>query len=171
VNEALRFQPDHILLSYHGLPIRHMKKISRACAGQGDCSLQTTAENQNCYRRQCYLTSKLIGEGLKRELGWSAEQLAVGFQSRLDNRWIRPFSDDFYRDLPKQGVKRLLVACPSFVADCLETLEEVAIRGRDDFRTHGGDDLKLVPCLNDSDDWVKAAADIARRSGLWTKAL
>ena len=144
--EIERFQPDYLLLSYHGLPIRQ--------AGT--------------YRDQCFATSEAITDNLVARGAWPKEKITVGFQSRLNNRWIQPYSDYFYRTLPARGVRRLLVACPSFVADCLETLEEVAIRGRDEFRAHGGEELRLAPCLNDSPGWVKAAADIFCDSNYWT---
>jgi ferrochelatase len=87
----------------------------------------------------------------------------VSFQSRLKGApWIRPFSDEFYRSLPKQGVKKLAVVCPSFVADCLETLEEVRIRGKEEFVEHGGEDLVLIPSLNSEDLWVKGITQIVQ---------
>jgi ferrochelatase len=160
------FKPDHLLLSYHGLPVRHVKKISASCEGNGQCSLAATSSNQLCYRRQAYLTSEMIKARLANV--WPAEKISVGFQSRLNSKWIQPFSDEFYRQLPKQGVRRLLVACPSFVADCLETLEEVAMRGRAEFVLNGGEDLRLVPCVNESDAWVGAARDIVSAAKYWT---
>ncbi len=143
--EIETFRPDSLLLSYHGLPIRQV----------------------GTYRDECFATSSAIIEQLSARAQWSKDKTLTGFQSRLNNRWIQPFSDDFFRTLPSQGVRRLLVACPSFVADCLETLEEVAMRGREEFRLHGGEDLKLVPCLNDSPMWVNAVADIVRDPNYW----
>jgi ferrochelatase len=85
----------------------------------------------------------------------------VCFQSRLGRTpWIRPFTDELYRTLPAQGVKRVAVLCPSFVADCLETVEEVSLRGRDEFLRHGGHQLFLVPSLNAEDGWVKAVTEM-----------
>ncbi len=165
------FDADHLLLSYHGLPVSHVKKISAQCEGNGSCSQQKTEKNGQCYRRQCYETSEVIRRDLfcraREGVRFSPRDISIGFQSRLTSGWIQPFSDAFYRELPKKGVKRLLVACPSFVTDCLETLEEVAIRGREEFRSHGGDDLKLVPCLNDSDSWVRAASEIVHDKKKW----
>ncbi len=145
--EIATFRPDHVLLSYHGLPIRQ--------AGN--------------YREECLATSRAITDELVRQNVWTEDKISTGFQSRLTNRWIQPFSDYFYRTLPSQGIKRLLVACPSFVADCLETLEEVAMRGREQFIEHGGEDLRLVPCLNDSPEWITAAAHIVRDTKSWQR--
>lgn len=157
------FEPDFYLFSYHGLPIRHVKKISAQCSGTGPCSLSDTSWNQRCYRRQCYKTTEALVAALKLR----PEQYAVGFQSRLSQNWIQPFSDDHYRELPKKGVKRLLVVAPSFTADCLETLEEIAIRGREEFKLHGGDELELVPCVNSSELWVQAVRDMIHEPSLW----
>ena len=145
VTEIETFQPDHLLLSYHGLPMRQV----------------------GSYRDECLATTAAISEELDKRGAWPKEKVSTGFQSRLNERWIQPFSDHFYRTLPAQGVRKLLVACPSFVADCLETLEEVAMRGRDEFCAHGGGDLRLVPCLNDFDEWVNAVADIVRDQNYW----
>ena len=139
------FHPDCVLLSYHGLPIRQV----------------------GGYRDECFATSSAIVEQLSTRAQWPKDKTLTGFQSRLNNRWIQPFSDHFFRTLSSQGVRRLLVACPSFVADCLETLEEIAMRGREEFCFHGGEDLKLVPCLNDSPMWVKTVTDIVRDPNYW----
>jgi ferrochelatase len=80
----------------------------------------------------------------------------------LNDRWIKPFTDDFYRELPKRGVKRLAVMCPSFVADCLETVEEVSIRGNEEFKRNGGQEVVLIPSLNSDTIWVKAVAQLVR---------
>ena len=171
--EQKEFQADHLLLSYHGLPIRHVKRISEQCEGKGSCSFESTPFNKRCYRRQSFITSAAI----QKQLGGAGEMgqrlvgknTSIGFQSRLTSGWIEPFSDGFYRELPKSGVRRLLVACPSFVTDCLETLEEVALRGKEEFCAHGGEDLKLVPCLNDHEDWVKQSSLMAHDSARWQR--
>ena len=101
---------------------------------------------------------------LARRLGLTQDRYTVCFQSRLGRTpWIRPYTDVMYEDLARRGVKRLAVMCPAFVADCLETLEEVRIRGREDFRRMGGEDLLLIPYLNSSPDWATAVAGLARR--------
>lgn len=163
--EAKSFNPDFYLFSYHGLPQRHVHKISSQCKGEGDCSLQNSETNKYCYRRQCYITSEL----LVRELNLSSSQFLVGFQSRLSKGWIKPFSDEIYRSLPQKGVQRLLVVCPSFTADCLETLEEVGLRAREEFIKLGGEDLRLVPSLNYDIDWVDAIFDMLNNEQIWVK--
>ena len=162
---AKEFQPDHYFFSYHGLPIRHVKKISPSCEGTGNCSLSDSEFNRRCYRRQSYQTT----EALVERLGLKTNQYSMGFQSRLSKNWIKPFSDEHYRSLPGRGVKKLLVVCPSFTADCLETLEEVALRGREEFIANGGEDLRLVPCLNDSDLWAQAIKGLLAKSDVWSR--
>lgn len=157
------FKPDFYLFSYHGLPVRHIKKLKPRCAGE-KCSYEGANYSPECYRCQCYKTTA----ALVQKLGLKPGQFALGFQSRLTNRWIQPFTDGFYRTLPQKGVKRLLVVCPSFTADCLETLEEIGIRGREEFKKYGGEDLLQVPCVNDSPEWVSAAQNILREENLWS---
>ena len=146
---------DKVLFSFHGLPERQVKKTDKTgqhCLQKTDCCDQIVAANTNCYRAQSYATAR----SLAARLGLKPEQYLVGFQSRLGRTpWIKPFSDEYYRQLPAQGVKRLAVLSPSFVADCLETLEEIQIRGKEEFCQHGGEDLFLVPSLNGSAIWAK----------------
>jgi len=171
VASARGFAAQKLVLSYHGLPLSHLKKVSKSCRGEGDCSLQSTAENRKCYRRQAFATSQEIRRLLfcehRDDITFTSRDVEVSFQSRLTRGWIKPFSDELYRSLPAQGVTRVLVACPSFVADCLETLEEVAIRERERFIAAGGEDLRLVPCLNDNPKWVDRAAKMVRTENLW----
>jgi ferrochelatase len=150
-------QYDHVLFSYHGLPIKHVKKISSYCQGIGACSLQRNEKNKLCYRQQCYQSTAAIAQ----LAGLDKAKYSVGFQSRLSSGWIRPFSDEFYRELPKKGAKRLLVLSPSFTIDCLETLEEVSMRGREEFIQNGGLELDSIACLNDSDEHVKLVTQLA----------
>jgi ferrochelatase len=134
---------DHVLMSFHGLPVRHIEK--------GDP-----------YKEQCEETARRLAE----RLGLRDGQWSVAFQSRLGRTpWIEPATDRVIDELAKKGVKRVAVLCPAFVADCLETLEEIGIRGRDAFREHGGEELVLVPSLNASERWVEAVAEMARRHG------
>jgi ferrochelatase len=153
---------DRVLFSYHGLPERQVKATDDTgahCLANASCCDRIEPVNRDCYRAQCYATTRELAS----RLGLAPESYEVGFQSRLGRTpWIRPYSDDFYRDLPKQGVKRLAVLSPSFVADCLETLEEVQMRGQEEFQAAGGESLTLVPSLNGSDAWAKAAAKIIR---------
>jgi ferrochelatase len=149
-------RPDHVLLSCHGLPERQVLKSDESgahCLRSGDCCDRIVEANRNCYRAQCFATAR----GLVERLGLPAGRWEVTFQSRLGrDPWIGPPTDARVRELAQRGVRRLAVLCPSFVADCLETLEEIGIRARDDFRAHGGEELRLVPSLNGQDGWVEA---------------
>jgi ferrochelatase len=148
------FEPDHILFSYHGLPERHVKKTDREgghCLADTSCCDTITATNRSCYRAQCYATTR----GLVARLGLGADDYTQGFQSRVGRTpWIQPYTDEILPRLAAKGIKRLTVSCPSFVADCLETLEEIGIRAKADFIAAGGEDLQLVPCLNSDPAWV-----------------
>ena len=152
------FTPDLVLFSFHGIPERHLfKKGHGERCMRAHCCDFVNSENRYCYRAQCYTSAYLMAS----HIGLSSYQWQVSFQSRLGrNPWIQPFTDVVLKDLAQQGVKRILVACPSFVADCLETLEEIAVRERESFISYGGEDLKLVPSLNG--DWAKAASQILR---------
>jgi ferrochelatase len=151
---------DRVLFSFHGLPERQVKKTDSTgshCLKLSDCCKEINQANQNCYRAQSFATARALAE----RLGIKDGQYEVAFQSRLKGApWIRPFSDDFYRELPKRGVKKLVVVSPSFVADCLETLEEVQMRGKEEFVENGGDDLVLIPSLNAEEPWVEAVGQI-----------
>lgn len=149
---------DKVLFSFHGLPERQVKKTAPThCFSTPDCCAQITEANKNCYRAQCFFTARALAT----RLGLAEGTWEVGFQSRLGRTpWIRPFSDERYEALPAQGVKRLVVLTPSFVADCLETLEEVQIRGEEAFKKVGGEKLSLVPSLNTHVAWVEAVVKI-----------
>jgi len=160
-------QPDHYLFSFHGLPVRHLKKTDRSgdhCYRSPNCCAALEEANRDCYRAQCFWTAR----ALARDAGIPEGRFTVGFQSRLGrSRWIEPHSDELLARLAAGGVRRLGVACPSFTADCLETLEEVGIRYRREFRRLGGDELHLVPSLNAHPRWVQALGDlIARETAL-----
>lgn len=155
---------DHLLLSYHGLPERHLHKSdptgSHCLKGADCCQRATGAVLDSCYRAQCLRTSS----GFAEHAGLSAEQWSVSFQSRLGRaKWIEPYTEVTLDALAKRGVKKLLVMCPAFVADCIETLEEIGDRGREQFRAAGGEDLVLVPCLNDHPQWVEALVKLCER--------
>ena len=140
---------DYLLFSYHGLPQRQLP----CPASPPDCCAVATPDNQLCYRRHCLQTTQAVAAQLKLPPTF----YSTAFQSRLAGTpWIKPWSDEKIKKLAAQGVKQLAVVCPSFVADCLETLEEVGMRLRDDFIAAGGKDLTLIPCLNDSEQWVAA---------------
>jgi ferrochelatase len=153
------FGPDFSLFSFHGLPERHLKRLHSTCLAASDCCDRITEANRNCYRAQSIATARSVAGAL----GIPREKYAVSFQSRLGRTpWIRPFTDHVVEELPSKGVRRLAVFCPSFVADCLETLDEIENRERDRFLKAGGEELRLIPSLNASEAWVKAAANIVR---------
>jgi ferrochelatase len=154
------FAPDRVLMSFHGLPEAHVRATDRS-GGHclvGDCCAELGSSNAFCYRAQCYSTAR----ALAKRLSLADERYEVAFQSRLTRAWIQPFTDHRLPAMAKAGVKRLAVLCPAFVADCLETLEEIGIRARAQFRAAGGDELLLVPCVNSDPQWVKGLAAIVR---------
>lgn len=155
---------DHVLFSYHGLPERHMLKSdpTRAhCLASASCCESLVTANRGCYRAQSYFVSRELAA----RLGLGPSQYSVSFQSRLGRTpWIKPYTDVLLVELAERGVKRLAVVCPSFVADCLETLEEVAIRARESFLEAGGEELVLVPSLNADEAWVREAESIVREA-------
>jgi ferrochelatase len=156
-------RPDHVLFSFHGLPERHMRKADRSgrhCLASSSCCDRMVDANRDCYRAQCFATARALAARLALPEGLSS----VTFQSRLGRTpWIQPYTDVALLRLASQGKKRLVVFCPAFVADCLETLEEIGIRGKHDFVAAGGEDLTLVPSLNDSPAWVDAVIGLVRR--------
>ena len=159
-SEAIEsFKPDFSLFSFHGVPERHVKRQHQICLARDSCCERITEDNRNCYRAQCFSTARSIAEALK----LPPEKYSISFQSRLGRTpWIQPFTDVVIKDLPQRGVRRLAVFCPSFVADCLETLDEVENRERDRFIKAGGRELRLVPSLNDHPVWVRAAGEIIK---------
>lgn len=148
---------DYVLMSYHGLPEQQMvHKNDTICNMQTACA---TTEHQDCYRAQCYQTSQLVAHALE----LPTEQWGVGFQSRLGRLpWIKPYTDELLVDLRQQGVSKLVVCCPSFIADCLETLEEIGVRAREQWHSLGGTELRLVPCLNAQQFWIDALESYVR---------
>ncbi len=155
---------DHVLMSFHGLPQRHVKKSDTTggthCLATPTCCDHIVAANRNCYRAQCFATAR----GIAARLDLAPNAYSVAFQSRLGrDPWIPPYTDELLITLAKErGVKRLAVFCPAFIADCLETLEEIGDRARHDFLAAGGEDLRLIPSLNTTPAWVTAAADYIR---------
>ena len=145
-----------LLLSYHGLPERHLDKSAcrTACDRHHACPA-VGERNLFCYRAQCYRTSSL----LQTTLALPDERIMTAFQSRLGRiPWIKPYTDKTLHKLRAQGVENLVVACPSFTADCLETLEEIGMEARDEWKALGGASFTLVPCLNACDAWVQAVS-------------
>lgn len=158
------FAPDHVLFSFHGLPERQILKsdeTGRHCLQSDDCCATVGPVNRHCYRAQCFATARLLGDALE----LPSDRWSVTFQSRLGRTpWLRPYTDETVREHAKKGTKRLLVFTPAFTADCLETLEEIGIAARETFREGGGEELRLVPCLNDDPTWVEAAARLVRET-------
>ncbi len=157
------FRPDHVLFSYHGLPERQIRKSEGApghCLAQDDaCCAAIGPRNAFCYRAQSFATTR----ALTARLGLDPARVSTAFQSRLGRTpWIKPYTDEVLVTLARAGVKRLTVFSPSFVADCLETLEEMSIRGAETFVDAGGEALELIPALNAHDAWVRAAAHMIR---------
>jgi len=145
---------DHFLFSYHGLPERHITKshCQAACDHAAACP-KIDESNAYCYRAQCYRTSTLLAESLQ----LISDQYTVTFQSRLGRTpWIKPYTDLMLPALYQKGIRNLAIVCPSFVSDCLETLEEINIRARADWLSLGGNEFIFVPCINDHPVWVDA---------------
>lgn len=155
--------PERVLFSFHGLPERHVRKADESgrCFTDSDCCLERRDGGIDCYRAQCFATAQAVGDAL----AIPEEQRVVAFQSRFGReRWIRPHTDRVLAELAREGVRRVAVVMPGFVADCLETLEEIGIRGAVTFREHGGEQLSLAPCVNASDLWADALVAIAREA-------
>lgn len=152
--DTLKQPYEHILFSYHGIPERHIIKddpTKEHCLKPGCCETQSIA-HQTCYRHQVAQTTARFAK--KAQL--APDEYSMAFQSRLGKaKWLAPYTDKMLVELAQKGVKRLLVICPSFTADCLETLEEIGIRGRASFKQSGGEELMLAPCLNSNETWVK----------------
>lgn len=164
-DNAKRYQPetyDQILFSFHGLPERQLIKCDHSghhCLKSADCCSQLTDVNKSCYSAQCHDTARLIAE----ELNIPAEKYSVCFQSRLGKEpWVQPYTSDTLKDLAAKGKKRLLVFCPAFVADCLETLYEVSVEYHEEFRALGGEEVQLVASLNDHPKWIEAMVELAK---------
>ncbi len=155
---------DHILFSYHGLPESHLHTADPTkshCLLQPECCATKSPAHGTCYRHQVFETTRCFVS----EAGLKDDQFTIAFQSRLGrSKWLSPSTTETIRDLAEKGVKRLLVICPSFVTDCLETLEEIGIRGRAEFLDAGGESLQLIPCLNDDQDWLDVLENWCRQS-------
>jgi ferrochelatase len=155
------FRPDHVLFSFHGLPVRQIVKTDRertVCFQRETCC--DTLANPNCYRAQSFATARALAT----RLALAADRYTICFQSRLGRTpWIEPYTDHVIDRLGRSGTKRLAVMCPAFVADCLETVEEIGIRARAQWKLAGGDELVLIPSLNATQPWVDAVCAIATR--------
>ena len=159
----LKEDHDLLLLSYHGIPEEHLQITDPTCSHclrTPDCCNQPSVAHATCYRHQCLRTSELFRE----IMDIPPERIQTSFQSRLGRKpWLQPYTDQTLEALPEQGVKKLLVMCPAFVADNLETLEEIAQEGKETFLEAGGESLKLIPCLNNHPRWTEYLAEQVNR--------
>lgn len=153
---------DHLLFSFHGVPERHLRKsdpTGKHCLQSADCCQQASVAHQTCYRAQCFATARAFTAAA----AIPADKFSIAFQSRLGrDPWLKPYTDAELVRLAQSGVKKLLVMCPAFVIDCLETLEEIAIRGQETFVEAGGESLTLIPCLNEHPRWLDLLQTMAR---------
>lgn len=153
---------DQILFSYHGIPERHILKCDptkQHCLKVDNCCEVASAAHAYCYRHQCWTTTNLVAD----KLNIPKEKRGFSFQSRLGrDPWLQPYTAVRLAELPREGVKKLLVVCPAFVSDCLETIEEMGEEGREIFLHAGGESFELIPCLNVQPLWIGAIAKWVR---------
>mgnify|MGYP003124349655 CR=1 FL=1 len=149
---------DKVMFSYHGLPDRHVDKVydTGLCEDQ-PCETEINEENKFCYKAECYATTRLLAEKL------NIEEYTVAFQSRLNKKWLTPFSDVVIDEWAKEGAKKILVFSPAFVADCLETLIEIGVEYQEDFEKLGGEKVQLVPSTNDHPRFIDCLEDLVRK--------
>jgi ferrochelatase len=148
---------EHLVFSFHSLPVKHLTKFhsDKNFRPSATCCTEVTTDNQNCYRAQCFATASAIAARLELH----RDDYTVSFQSRLGRaEWIGPNTVNVLEDLGRRGLKRIAVACPSFVCDCLETVEEIGMRGRETFMQAGGEALQLIPSLNADNRWPAVVA-------------
>ncbi len=150
---------DHLLFSYHGVPERHIKNsdvTGEHCSLNGECCNTASEAHRYCYRHQCYETTK----GVVEKLGLQPGFYSTSFQSRLGkDPWLQPYTDASINDRAQNGIKKLAVVTPAFVADCLETIEEIGMEAKEEFEENTGEVFKTIPCLNDRDDWTDVVSN------------
>lgn len=154
IREKLPENFDALLFSYHGVPERHIYKTDRTktCNMNDCCTKDTHPSHSFCYRHQCFNTT----ERVIKKLGLPKDKVIVSFQSRLGkDKWIEPYTDHTLETIPGKGIKNLAIVCPAFVSDCLETLEEISVEGKESFLEAGGENFTYISCLNDEDRWIK----------------
>ena len=149
---------DHVLFSYHGLPERQVDKVYEGTDLCGDqpCETEVNEKNKFCYKATSYATTRRIAQ----QLGLREDDYTVCFQSRLDKKWLTPFSDKVVEEWGKKGAKKLLVFSPAFVADCLETIIEIGEEYQEIFEEHGGGKVQLVPSSNDHPRFIDCLVDL-----------
>lgn len=159
IKEGLPENYDKLLFSYHGVPERHIYATDYTHT----CNLENCREekdlhfNHYCYLNHCYETTRLV----KEKLALPDDKVQISFQSRLlKDPWLKPYTDYTLEDFPKNGVKSIAVCCPAFVSDCLETLEEISMEGKEEFLHAGGENFTYIPCLNDNDDWIEVVKEV-----------
>jgi len=154
---------DHLLFSFHGVPERHLRKsdpTGRHCLASPDCCEGSHPAHATCYRAQCLRTMRAFAA----KTGLPPEKFSIAFQSRLGkDPWLRPYADQTIREMPARGMRRLLVICPAFISDCLETIEEIGMRAREDFLAAGGESFDLIPCLNEHPRWIKGMSTMIQK--------
>jgi protoporphyrin/coproporphyrin ferrochelatase len=150
----------HLLFSYHSIPERHIMKsdvTERHCLQSASCCTTPSPAHNYCYRHQCYATTMLVAE----KLGLAKDRYSVAFQSKLGrSAWLTPATTARMEQLPGEGIKDLIVVCPSFISDCLETLEEIAIREKENFIKAGGNTYAYIPCMNTQASWVDTVVEL-----------
>jgi protoporphyrin/coproporphyrin ferrochelatase len=153
---------DHLLFSFHGIPERHLKKSDPTrghCLANGNCCDVPSLAHATCYRAQCFKTVAAFVAKANVPPG----KYSVSFQSRLGkDPWLKPYTDFEFVEFPKRGIEKLLVICPAFVSDCLETVEEISMRGRETFLNAGGREFAQIPCMNEHPLWIKALEKMAK---------
>lgn len=149
---------DQILFSYHGIPERHIFKTDKTglCKIDGSCCSIPSEAHKTCYRHQCLKTT----EAVVNRLGLEASKAATTFQSRLGRaEWLKPYTAQTLEELPSSNIKKIAVVTPAFVADCLETIEEIGMEGKEEFLHAGGEKYDVIPCLNDRDDFANCIVE------------
>lgn len=168
--DALKGVEEHILFSYHGLPERHLKKTDPTgchCLSSATCCSEPSLAHDTCYRYQCLATTREIAKAAN----LSEDRYTVSFQSRLGRaKWLAPYTEETLRELPGKGIRQLAVICPAFFCDCLETLEEIEIRGRETFLEAGGESFRMIPCLNDTPAALHCLETLIADAGNWPSA-
>lgn len=153
----------HLLFSYHGLPVSHVKRIDSSkkhCQSVADCCTVKCEANRLCYGRHCYETTIAVVE----RLGLTPEQWSLSYQSRIGPvKWLEPSTTNMVEALVKKGIEKMAIVAPAFLADGLETLEELDIGIREEFMEHGGKELKVINCLNDDEQWIKGLEQLIRK--------
>jgi ferrochelatase len=161
--DFLKKSYDHLLFSFHGIPERHLKQADPSkchCLIQSNCCSTPNPVHDFCYRAHAFKTVRAFVEKAK----IPEAKYSVSFQSRLGREpWLKPYTDFELKEFPSRGIKRLLVICPAFVSDCLETLEEIAMRGKEIFMEAGGEEFHQIPCLNDHPLWIEALESYVKK--------